>query len=343
MMKFFEHVGSQRSEMKMVPLDGGFSWKSYNEEHVPYDDNSNTVIGLLEQINITRDASDYLWYSTDVKIDPDEAFLNNEQYHVLMVLSAGHALHVFLNGQLSGKQEADSLDFYPQIGLEGEVLSLHSLSGSSSVEWVQGSFVAQKQPLTWYKTTFNLTYGNDPLALDMGRMGKGQVWINERALAHRACIQTIRYHVPAMVNPSGNLLVIFEEWGGDPNGISLKISSIKFASFGTPQGVCGSFKEGSCHAHKSYDAFEKVKPLKHSSDLPPPETKGRTYICSCTIFLHPTSGAKQVMKKWIEELQGQPWSRKAKSNNQPAFNWALNKTAGQHCDGTEKEMGHRVS
>ncbi|KAF9589638.1 hypothetical protein IFM89_026640 [Coptis chinensis] len=67
-----------------------------------------------------------------------------------------------------------------------------------------------------------------------------------------------RYHVPpSWLNPSGNLLIIFEEWGGDPNGISLKISSIKFASLGTPQGVCGSFKEGSCHAHKSYDAFEK--------------------------------------------------------------------------------------
>ena len=38
-----------------------------------------------------------------------------------------------------------------QVGLKGEILSLHSLSGSSSVEWVQGSYVAQKQPLTWYK------------------------------------------------------------------------------------------------------------------------------------------------------------------------------------------------
>ncbi|KAF9602977.1 hypothetical protein IFM89_032980 [Coptis chinensis] len=47
------------------------------------------------------------------------------------------------------------------------------------------------------------------------------------------------------------------------------------------------------------------------------------------IFLRPTNGAKQVMKKWIEELQGQPWSGKAKSNDQLGFNWALNKTAGQ--------------
>lgn len=114
-----------------------------------------------------------------------------------------------------------------------------------------------------------------------------------------------RYHVPrSWLNPTGNLLVVFEELGGDPNGISLvrrqidsvcadiyewqpslinwqmqasgkvnkplrpkahlwcgpgqKISSIKFASFGTPEGTCGSFREGSCHAHKSYDAFQRV-------------------------------------------------------------------------------------
>ncbi|CAI8586580.1 unnamed protein product [Vicia faba] len=36
-----------------------------------------------------------------------------------------------------------------------------------------------------------------------------------------------------------------------------KISSIKFASFGTLVGSCGNFHEGSCHAHKSYNALEK--------------------------------------------------------------------------------------
>lgn len=41
-------------------------------------------------------------------------------------------------------------------------------------------------------------------------------------------------------------------------GPGQKISSIKFASFGTPEGVCGSFREGGCHAHKSYDAFQRV-------------------------------------------------------------------------------------
>lgn len=49
------------------------------------------------------------------------------------------------------------------------------------------------------------------------------------------------------------------------------------------------------------------------------------------IYMRPTDGAKLVMKKWIEELTAQPWSKAKKANDQPAFNWALNKTAGQVC------------
>ena len=75
----------------------------------------------------------------------------------------------------------------------------------------------------------------------------------------------------------------------------------------------------------------QVKPLDHSHELPPPGKKGRTYICSCMIFLRPTEGAKLLLRKWIEELKEQPWSKQRKANDQPGFNWALNKTAGQVC------------
>lgn len=77
------------------------------------------------------------------------------------------------------------------------------------------------------------------------------------------------------------------------------------------------------------DDMATVKPLNHSHDLPPPGKKGRPYICSCMIFLRPTSGAKLVLRKWIQELEEQPWTRTQKSNDQPAFNWALMKTAAQ--------------
>ncbi|KAK9757877.1 hypothetical protein RND81_01G192400 [Saponaria officinalis] len=77
------------------------------------------------------------------------------------------------------------------------------------------------------------------------------------------------------------------------------------------------------------DDVAAVKPLNHSHDLPPPGKKGRPYVCSCMIFLRPTNGAKLAMRKWIEELQEQPWTRAKKANDQPAFNWALMKNADQ--------------
>lgn len=56
---------------------------------------------------------------------------------------------------------------FGQIGLQGESLSLHSISGSSSVEWVEGSLVAERQPLTWYKVSvFTFPHLDDPKFLD---------------------------------------------------------------------------------------------------------------------------------------------------------------------------------
>ncbi|KAJ7962496.1 Glycosyltransferase [Quillaja saponaria] len=77
------------------------------------------------------------------------------------------------------------------------------------------------------------------------------------------------------------------------------------------------------------DDMAAVKPLNHSHNLPNPGKEGRINICSCMIFLRPTNRAKLVMSKWIEELQIQHWSKPMKSSDQPAFNSALNKTAGE--------------
>jgi len=39
---------------------------------------------------------------------------------------------------------------------------------------------------------------------------------------------------------------------------NLVISSIKFASFGTPQGTCGNFKHGNCSSNKALSVVQKV-------------------------------------------------------------------------------------
>ncbi|CAI0461499.1 unnamed protein product [Linum tenue] len=358
-----------------------------------YDGSTFTASGLLEQINVTRDASDYLWYITNVDIGSSEAFLRGGELPTLIVRSSGHAVHVFINGQLSGsafgtrenrkftytgkvnlragknkiallsvavglpnvgghyetwntgilgpvalhgldqgKWDLSWQTWTYQVGLKGEAMNLLSPTSVSSVDWMQSSLVVQKQqPLTWHKAYFNSPDGDEPLALDMEGMGKGQIWINGQSIgrywtayANGQCNgcsyagsfrppkcqlgcgkPTQRwYHVPrSWLKPTQNLLVVFEELGGDPSRISLvkrsvatvcaevaefhptlknwhiesygraeefhspkvhlrcnqgqTISSIKFASFGTPLGTCGTYQQGTCHAPTSYDIIER--------------------------------------------------------------------------------------
>lgn len=386
-------VDIQTSQMKMSPV-GGFGWESFDENIASFEDNSITSVGLLEQINITRDSTDYLWYITSVEVDGDEPFIKNGGLPVLTVQSAGHALHVFINGDLAGSQygskENQKVRFSSgvklntgtnkisllsmtvglqnigphfemanagvlgpitlsgfkdgtrdlslqrwsyQIGLKGESMNLHT-SGDNTVEWMKGVAVPQAQPLTWYKAEFDTPAGEDPLGLDLSTMGKGQAWVNGQSIgrywpsyiaegscsdgcsyegtyrSHKCvtnCGQSSQrwYHVPrSWLQPSGNVLVLFEEIGGSPSGVSLvkrtvdsvcahvseshsqsinfwrlestdqvqklhtpkvhlqcskgqQISAIKFASFGTPQGGCGSFQQGNCHSPNSVATVQK--------------------------------------------------------------------------------------
>ncbi|RAL46541.1 hypothetical protein DM860_004820 [Cuscuta australis] len=388
-------VGVQTSQMEMLPTNAEmYAWETYNEDISALGGSSSfTSFGLLEQVNVTRDTSDYLWYQTSVEIGSSESFLHRGQLPTLIVQSTGHALHVFINGQLSGsafgtrqnrrftfrgkvnlqagtnkisllsvavglpnvgghfetwntgilgpvalhgldqgKWDLTWAKWTYQVGLKGEYTNLMYTNGISPVDWMQGSLIAQKQqPLTWHKANFYAPNGNEPLALDMSSMGKGQIWINGQSLGRYwtayangncngcsyagpfkpqkcqlGCGQPTQrwYHVPrSWLKPAENLLVVFEELGGDPTRISLvkrsvstvcadvaeihpsiknweiqsyggpkdppkpklhlhcgpgqSISSIKFASFGTPLGTCGSFQQGPCHALSSYSVLQK--------------------------------------------------------------------------------------
>ncbi|KAF5947231.1 hypothetical protein HYC85_013188 [Camellia sinensis] len=291
--------------------------RTFSEDISSADEDSKiTVVGLLEQLNVTRDTSDYLWYMTSVEISPSESFLHSGQHLTLTVQSAGDALHVFTDGQLSGsafgtrknrkftftananlhagtnrisllsvavglpnngphfetwntgvlgpvvlhgldegKRDLSWQKWTCKVGLKGEAMNLVSPSAISHVDWMKGSLFMQKQrPLTWYKAYFNTPDGDEPLALDMGSMGKGQVWINGESIgrywtiyANGNCSQcsysgTFRptkcqlgcgqptqrwYHVPrSWLKPTQNQLVVFEELSGDVSKISLMKRSV---------------------------------------------------------------------------------------------------------------------
>ncbi|ESW08032.1 hypothetical protein PHAVU_009G012700 [Phaseolus vulgaris] len=97
-------VKVQTSQVKMLPYNTKlFSWESYDEDLSSLAESSRiTSPGLLEQLNVTRDSSDYLWYITSIDISSSETFLRDGQKPSINVQSAGHAVHVFVNGQFSG-------------------------------------------------------------------------------------------------------------------------------------------------------------------------------------------------------------------------------------------------
>ncbi|KAL2318800.1 hypothetical protein Fmac_032676 [Flemingia macrophylla] len=157
---------------------------------------------------------------------------------------------VLLHGLDHGQKDLTWQKWSYQIGLKGEAMNLVSPNGVSSVDWVTDSVAVRSQSqLKWHKAYFNAPNGNEALALDLSSMGKGQVWINGQSIgrywmtyAKGACNScnyagTFRpekcqlgcgqptqrwYHVPrSWLKPTKNLIVLFEELGGNPWKISL--------------------------------------------------------------------------------------------------------------------------
>ncbi|KZV34570.1 Beta-galactosidase 8 isoform 1 [Dorcoceras hygrometricum] len=141
-----------------------------------------------------------------------------------------------------------------QIGLKGEEAGLYT--GSSPL-WLSKPALPKYTPLTWYKTTFSAPSGNSPVAMEFNGMQKGQAWINGQSIGRywpasivnvdakcstcnyrgsydqnkclAGCGKPTQqyYHVPrSWLKPSGNVLVMLEEIGGDPTRVSLAAREI---------------------------------------------------------------------------------------------------------------------
>ncbi|KAK4840472.1 hypothetical protein QYF36_009603 [Acer negundo] len=238
-------------------------------------------------------------------------------------------------GFKNGTVDLSKYSWTYKLGLQGEHLGIYKPDGLNGVNWVSTSEPPNKQPLTWYKAVVDPPPGDEPIGLDMLEMGKGLAWLNgeeigrywpRRSSAHLECVKECDYrgkffpdkcltgcgeptqrwyHIPrSWFKPSGNILVIFEEKGGNPNKISFsrrkisgacshigedyplvehlsqnrdengnnkkkatvllkcpentRINAVKFASFGTPTGTCGSYSIGDCHDPNSTSVVEKV-------------------------------------------------------------------------------------
>jgi hypothetical protein len=408
-------IGSQSTSVQMKPVNlllaGSISmktedsrkigpnWSWLHEQVGVWGSKAFSKPGLVEQISTTADSSDYLWYTISVQVDDNQPFLHGGTQPILEVESLGHALHIFINGELTGsgtlnsssshirlhnpitlKPGRNNIDLLSitvglqnygsffdtkgagitgpvilrgfkdgahdltsqqwtyQIGLKGEQLGFYWGENTADALWIAGHDLPKNQPMIWYKTDFNAPDGNDPVALNLLGMGKGIAWVNGQSIGRywptyissqsgctdfcdyrgtyssskceRNCGQPSQnlYHVPrSWIQPTGNVLVLFEEVGGDPTQISFMtrsvgvlcaqvsethlpsvdswessvmsglevnkpnvevqlhcpssgqlISSIKFASFGTSKGSCGSFTHGHCKTNSTMSIIEEA-------------------------------------------------------------------------------------
>ncbi|KAK9037584.1 hypothetical protein V6N11_022490 [Hibiscus sabdariffa] len=234
-------------------LDGKGRWKEFKEGIPNLSHTSLHSYSLLEQMKTTKDTSDYLWYT--FRFQPNSSCSKP----VLHIESLGHVAHSYINNKFAetghGSHETKGFNMdVPirlnegmnndvsilsalvglQIGLEGEKLQIYKQENLGKVEWreIQNS---TNNTLTWYKTTFDAPNGDDPVALNMNSMQKGQVWVNGQSIGrYWVSFHTpagnpsqILYHVPrSFLKPSGNLLVVLEELGGDPLQISFNTISV---------------------------------------------------------------------------------------------------------------------
>ncbi|KAI4336465.1 hypothetical protein L6164_014988 [Bauhinia variegata] len=121
-----------------------------------------------------------------------------------------------------------------QVALVGEQLEIYKEQTSSDIEWSPLGNTTN-QTLTWYKTVFDEPEGDDPVALNLSSMGKGEAWVNGRSIGRYWILfhdskgrpSQSQYHVPrSFLKASGNLLVLVDEGGGNPLGISLNTVSV---------------------------------------------------------------------------------------------------------------------
>ncbi|XP_024931807.1 beta-galactosidase 9 isoform X2 [Ziziphus jujuba] len=280
-------------------------------------------VKVFQPVRFHQGYNDLLLLSETVGLQNYGAFMERD--------GGGFRGQIKLTGFRNGDIDLSKSLWTYQVGLQGEFLKIYSIEENDKAGWNDLTLDADPSIFTWYKTYFDAPPGTDPVALDLGSMGKGQAWVNGHHIGrywtlvapNNGCQNTCDYrgayhsdkcttncgkptqtwyHVPrSWLQASNNLLVIFEETGGNPFKISVNlrtaqticsqvseshypppqkwpkqdsfdgklsandltpemnlrcrdgymISSIKFASYGTPQGSCQKFSRGNCHAPNS--------------------------------------------------------------------------------------------
>ncbi|KDP29649.1 hypothetical protein JCGZ_18811 [Jatropha curcas] len=204
-----------------------------------------------ELYSLTKDTTDYAWYTTVMILNPRDLSMRKDILPVLRVASLGHAMLAFVNGQLdsgaymehrfagprgveilglnTGTLDVSSNGWGHQVGLTGQNEKWYTEEGLKKVTWKE---VPQGKgpPLTWYKAYFDAPEGCKPVAISMIGMVKGMIWINGQCIGRywMSYLSPLgqptqpEYHIPrSYLKPKNNLVVIMEEEPSNPERIEI--------------------------------------------------------------------------------------------------------------------------
>ncbi|KAF5820230.1 putative beta-galactosidase [Helianthus annuus] len=227
-------------------------------------------VKVVQDVELKQGYNDVMLLSQTVGLQNYGAFLEKD--------GAGFKGQITLTGLKNGDVDLTHSTWTYQVGLKGEFQKLYANDDDESLSWTNLTHDEVPSVLSWYKTHFDSPGGKDPVVVDMSSMGKGQAWVNGhhigrywtlvapkdgcqencnyRGAYNSGKCQTncgkptqIWYHVPrSWLQPSDNLLVVFEETGGSPFEVSVKTVSV--------EAVC---------AHVSEDYYPPVKTWSQSS------------------------------------------------------------------------------
>ncbi|KAH9668621.1 Beta-galactosidase 10 [Citrus sinensis] len=273
-------VRAQSSTVEMVPENlqpseaspdngsKGLKWQVFKEIAGIWGEADFVKSGFVDHINTTKDTTDYLWYTTSIIVNENEEFLKNGSRPVLLIESKGHALHAFANQELQGSASGNGthppFKYKNPISLKAgnnEIALLSMTVGLQNAgpfyEWVGAGITSVKitgfnsgtldlSTYSWtYKAVVKQPPGDEPIGLDMLKMGKGLAWLNgeeigrywprksRKSSPHDECVQECDYrgkfnpdkcitgcgepsqrwyHIPrSWFKPSENILVSLNE------------------------------------------------------------------------------------------------------------------------------------
>ncbi|CAA6668431.1 unnamed protein product [Spirodela intermedia] len=248
-----------RSNTVRQVLDHPERWGAFGDRIVSMGAAPFSATGLLEQMTTTKAETDYLWYSTSYE------YRSRIGRPVLHVYSLGHVVHAFINGVYAGSSR--DVPGVPGTVLEKEI-ALHQGENNISLlsvmvglpdsgaylerrvaglrrVTIRGSRNRTEDLIRYHWDDVRFPPGVDPVALNLGSMGKGEAWVNGLSIGrywsrveHRTAglLNHCKYHIPrSFLEPSGNLLVLFEEETGNPLQVSVDTISVR--------GICGVISE----------------------------------------------------------------------------------------------------